>query len=270
MAEFEIEEEGQEAEGTIAPEKSSEVDDNPSEIESLATELGWRPKDEFSGDDFIDAAMYIRKSRDIQDTMKSHIKEQKQQLAEMNNSVAELKTHNERVYKAEVSRLQSEVESLKNEKRTAIEDGDIAKVDELDKKIDGLKESMVEPKPETAKTTANPEFEDWVKDNGWYLKDPEMAAYADTIADKHTGAPFKRLASLVTNQVKEMFPDKFPANRSTPTVSSVESAGRKTTTKFTKADLTDGQKSIMKQFVRQGIMTEKQYIEDIKKLEGAA
>jgi len=261
MAEFEIEEEGQE--GTIEPEKSSEVDDKPSEIESLATELGWRPKDEFSGDDFIDAATYIRKSRDIQDTMKSHIKEQKQQLSEMNSSVAELKAHNERVYKAEVARLKAEVETLKKEKRTAIEDGDITRVDELDEKIDGLKEAMVEPKPETAKTTANPEFEDWVKDNNWYLKDPEMAAYADTIADKHTGAPFKRLAALVTNQVKEMFPDKFSVNRSTPTAPSVEGAGRKTTTKFTKADLTDSQKSIMKQFVRQGIMTEKQYIKDI-------
>ena len=234
----------------------------PGEIETLATEIGWRPDGE------LDAKDYILKSRDIQDTMREHIKTQKKQLGELGSSVSELKTHNERVYKAEVSKLTTEVNMLKKEKRTAIEDGDADKVDELDEQIDWLKEAMVKPK----ETQANPDFNTWIEvdKNKWYTEDQEMADYADTIADQHKGAPFERVSALVEKKVKEMFPDKFPAKKSLP-ASPVEGAGKKiVVAKFTKADLTDSQKDIMNKFVKQGIMTEKDYIRDIAIQQGQA
>ena len=231
----------------------------PVEIEELATEIGWRPDGE------LDAKAYILKSRDIQDTMREHIKTQKKQLGELGSSVAELKTHNELVYKAELKRKDAEINQLKKERKEAIEDGDVEKVEELDGQIDGLKDEISKPK----QAPVNSEFDKWVEKNKWYTEDAEMKEAADKIADENEGAPFKTVARLVGLEIKEKFPNKFKSK--TIPASPVEGAGKRTATgKFTRADLTDSQKTIMNQFVRQGIMTEKQYISDIATQQGAA
>jgi len=229
-------------------------------VEKLATEIGWRP----DGD--LDAKAYILKSKDIQTTMRNHIKEQKDQLTGLGTAVKELKTHNERVFKAEVKQLKSELSELKAKKKDAIEEGDVDAVGKLDDEIDGVKEAMVKP---VETETGNPEFDDWIKDNDWYAKDQEMAKYADKIADDNAGAPFKRVTALIGRKVKEMFPDKFET-KTVPKASPVEGAGKKiSASKFTESDLTAGQKSIMRQFIAQGIMTKKDYIKDIQKTQGA-
>ena len=276
--EFEIEEaepketELLELEDTDSSNEQTKPDaDDADPVEALAVELGWNP--DFEGDGKVDAKTYILKSREIQDTMREYIKEQKAQQRELSDSVAALKAHNEKVFKAEVSRLEDELKELKKERREAIEEGDVEKVDELDERIGGVEKTM--PQPETKeKPRSTAEFDAWIVDNKWYEEDPEMAAYADTIAGENKGAPFARVAALVDRKVKEMFPDKFtdttpatPAKKRSP--SPVEESGsRPRAAKFTKADLTDGQKAVMSQFVRQGIMTEKQYIEDIAKTQG--
>jgi len=263
----------QDEEALIAAEEAAESG-TPDKIEELAGEIGWRPDGDLSAKDFI------LKSRDIQDTMRTHIQDQKKQLSELGSSVAELKIHNERVYKAEVSRLKGELDTLKKEKRLAIEDGDADKVDELDEQIDGLKEAMAAPKPEV-KSGDNAAFDTWIVNNSWYDNDPEMAKYADAIADQNPGAPYERVLSLAERKVKEMFPDRFEGeaavttpgslkSKTKPAASPVESGGRRAAgATFTKADLSSDQLNIMSQFVRQGIMTEKQYIADISKTQGA-
>lgn len=242
-------------------EEADEVtqDEKVNKVEDLAAEIGWRADGE------LDADAYILKSRDIQDTMRTHIKDQKKQLFDLGSSVKELKTHNERVYKAEVSKLKTELTTLKQEKKNAIEEGDVKKVEELDSQIDGVKDAMESPAEEDA---GNLEFNDWAKDNIWFNKDKEMTAYANAIADQHQGAPFSRISALATKKVKEMFPDKFTTTRKES--SPVEGSEKRTiSTKFTKADLTQGQRGIMSQFVKQGIMTEKAYLADIAKTQGA-
>ena len=240
-------------------EESPLEEQEPGEIEELASEIGWRSGGE------LDAKDYILKSRDIQDTMREHIKTQKNQLSELDSSVSELKIHNERVYRAEIKQKDAEIKALKKEKTEAIEEGDVEKVDELDEQINDLKEEMVEP---SIQVPASKDFGKWVEKNKWYKEDQEMADYADTIADNNKGAPFQRVAALVESKVKEMFPDKFQTSKTIP-ASPVEGAGKRiASAKFTKADLTDSQKDIMGKFVKQGIMTEKDYIKDIGKTQG--
>ena len=254
-----MEEEAIELEEKEPGEKEPLVSQESDEVETLATEIGWREGGE------LDAKEYILKSRDIQDTMRDHIKTQKKQLGDLDFTVSELKTHNERVYRAELKQKDAEIKALKKAKTEAIEEGDVDKVDELDEQIDDLKEEMVEP---SIQVPASKDFGVWVDKNKWYKEDQEMADYADTIADSNKGAPFKRVAALVESKVKEMFPDKFQTQKTIP-ASPVEGAGKKiASAKFTKADLTDSQKDIMSKFVKQGIMSEKAYIEDIGKTQG--
>jgi len=280
MVEFLIEEESEDVDTTTVTEQpedggeelqEKEGEETPDEVEELASAIGWRPDGE------LDAKDYILKSRDIQDTMRTHIQDQKKQLTDLGMSVAELKSHNERVYKAEVGQLKSELDTLKESKREAIEDGDADKVDELDEQIDGVKERMAAPKPDKAPDN-NPQLVAWMGKNPWYNDNPEMADYADDIADQNTKIPYDRMLKLVERRVKEAYPDKFEASETVQgskpggarrQASPVEGGARRAAPgAFTKADLTSSQKNIMAQFVRQGIMTEKQYIADIAKTQG--
>ncbi len=259
-----------------------------SEVEELASQLGWNKN--HKGPDAVDAATYILRAKDIQKTMRSHNKDLKKQLNTLNSSVAALKEHNERVYQAEVRRLQSELDKLVKEKKDAIALADVDKVEELDQQIDQVKESIKTPKTDDVPTD-NPVFNEWVANNQWYLTDDDMAQYADAVAEQYVGAPPERVYAIVRQKVAEVFPEKFSQENASNKISDnnqnniqaktdqkekvvgpkspVEKGSRSDTAgSFTKADLTPAQVSIMNQFVKSGIMTEKQYIADIAKLQG--
>lgn len=251
-------------------------------VKELAAKLGWR--EDHKGEDAVDASTYILKSKDIQQSMSQHNKDLKSQLTNLGGSVEALKKHNETVYQADVKKLTSEVTALKKERRAAIELADVDKVDELDQQIDDKQKDINAPKPVEAQVvTDNPAYDEWVKDNSWYLTDNEMAKYADTIAEQYNGAPLERVYAMVRTKVQEIFPDKFedvkvdevktevtedivkpPVGPKSP----VESSSAKGSEgSFTKADLTSDQMQIMRQFVQGGIMTEEQYVNDIAKMQ---
>ncbi len=248
-------------------------------IEEIATQLGWRI--DHTGEDSVDAATYILRSKDIQKSMSKHNKDLKDQLSVLNGSVEALKIHNEKVYQAEVKKLQAEITDLKKERKAAIELADVEKVEELDTQIADLQKDIDTPKVEKeVKVGTNVVYETWVKDNSWYLTDPEMATFADTVAQNYVGAPLERIYSLVRQKVQEVFPEKF-ASHSTGDDNSLEQkkpigptspverpANKGTSTGFSKANLTQEQMNVMNQFVRSGVMTEEQYINDIAKMQG--
>lgn len=247
-------------------------------VKDIATQLGWR--EEFIGADAVDAATYILRSKDIQKSMSQHNKDLKGQLNALDGSVDALKKHNETVYKAEVKRLNGEINSLKAERRAAIELADVGKVEEIDSQIDDIQKDIDDSKPEITQKTDNPVYDEWLEENEWYTDDDEMAKFADTVAQQYVGAPLERIYALVRNRVEEVFPDRFeevvsnfnvPEKQVTNPVgpkSPVESSSAKGAEgSFTKADLTPSQVTTMKQFVQMGIMTEDAYVKDIAKMQ---
>jgi hypothetical protein len=245
-----------------------EVQEDSERIEDIAREMGWRHRDEFEGndDDYVDASTFIRKGADIQDTMRKHLKEQKKKLEFMESTLSELKTHNERVYKTEVARLKKEITNLQKEKKSAIEEGDSDRVEQIESEIyeisSNIDESNIPSKP-----APNPDFEAWLEDNKWYETDPEMADYADTLSEKYKGAPYKRLLSRVTKEVKDMFPDKFEGPKGRSNANTVESTTKRSPgKKFTKRDLSAEQRKVMNDFVSLGATTEEEYINDLVKI----
>jgi len=254
----------------VPAEKNSKADLT---IEDLATQIGWNPNHE--GKDKVDAATFILRSREIQETMRDNNKDLKNQLSNVQGSIEALKEHNERVYRADVRRMQTEIETLKKEKRSAVELADVEKVDEIEQKIENIQKDLVAPKQTTPnEPPANPVYSEWIKDNQWYLDDQEMAQYAEVVAQQYQGAPLDRIYKIIRNKVAEVFPDKFESEKQTTTKpigpkSPVESPTNKGNNKstFTKTDLTPDQLVIMNQFVKSGVMTEDQYIKDIAKMQ---
>jgi len=259
---------------------SDQTKANPT-VEELAAQLGWNK--DHQGEDAVDAVTYILRSKDIQKSMSKHNKDLKENLNVVQASVNALKEHNERVYQAEVKKLHSEIVTLKKERRSAVELADVNKVEELDAQIEEKQKDINAPKVQNtnnSESVENPVFDEWVKDNDWYLNDQTMAQYAENVAQNYIGAPLEKIYSLVRQKVQEVFPEKF-ASKTTNTattvsnkpigpVSPVDGAtnNKGATGSFTKSDLTQDQVNIMNQFVRGGIMTEEQYINDIAKMQG--
>ena len=261
----------EEPSGDVAPEETPGADDaaeqggepevlSADEVKEIAKKLGWSEKGKFGGDPskFIDAAAYIKRAP---------VKNQalNRQLKEMTNVVSELKIHNERVYKSEVARLTKEIDDLKAQRKVAIEDGDVDKVEKIEKQIDEIRESAPAPAPAVQ---ANEEFDEWIEDNAWYKENEDMRKFADETGLVYKGKmPYGDILKRVRKFVEAEFPEKFKAKQKVLPGASVESSSRPAASKkaFTKADLSESQRGIMKQFVRAEVMTEAEYIADLVK-----
>ena len=276
-------------ESPILEDLSEESVDEPAEeeavedaatIESLASELGWKPKDDFQGheDDYVDAATYIRRSKDIQDGLRQHLKDNKKKLSSLERGLDDLRVHNERVFKAELRKQKEEIKALKAQRREAIEEGDVERVEEIEEKMENLarEESSDEPEYEL-----DPEqyevFSSWLKDNAWYHLEnvtegnKALSEYADKLADspEYQAMPYNLRLRKVTSKVMEMFPEEFPGNgkQKKPASNAVEAPSLKGgKRKYSARDLSPDQKAIMRNFVRNGIMKEQEYIDDLAKM----
>lgn len=268
-----------EAEEPAQPEDEGKSQEPEVSIETIATEMGWKPKSDFQGheDDYVDAATYIRRSKDIQETMRQHLKENKKKLTSLEKGIEDLRQHNDRVYKVQLEQQRKQIDQLKKERREAIEDGDVARVEALDEQMTKLSET-----PKNEEPQIDPEqysvFSEWLKSNSWYNLDgitegnPDLTEYADNLSKMpdYQAMLYHQRLKKVAAKVKEMFPEHFkenskPAPKAAP--NPVEAPHLKSAQKkFTARDLSDDQKSIMRNFVRNGIMSEQEYIDDLVKI----
>jgi len=250
----------------------------PDPIESLAKEMGWNPDHKGTDREFVDARSYIVRSREIQDTMRKQLRSQGSQITELSdqltNGIRTLQEHNRKVSEAKISELETQITALKDERRQAIVDGEPDKVDDIDTQIDGLNKAKTESIPEVVApppAKVHPEFAAWHESNAWFNTDAEMTDYTNALVAEHPGLTYSRLLKLVDTKVRDAFPDKFDApaapGSKTPTepVATMEGAPpkRKAGKSFSSADLTDGQRSSMRQLVKMGVVTEKDYIQEL-------
>ena len=151
--------------------------------------------------------------------------------------------------------VEKAIKELNKEKKLAITEGDIERVEEIDKEIESHKE---EP-------TSNPEFDTWVSKNPWYNTDIELGLEADVFARQYaeTGR-FKSNSELyqaVESKIKRTYPEKFQnPKKSEP--SEVE-VGRPSPTKKSKKsyeDLPPEARKACDEFVSEGIMKKEDYV----------
>ena len=238
--------------------------------EARAREMGWTPKEEFKGDpdkwveakDWIERApLYDNKQNPFFDEMKKL----RRRSRTLEKTVDELKQHYSKV---EETAYQRAVETLKQQKLTALEEGDHKAVIQIDDKIDELKEqkrtAVSEPK-------IDPVFETWLENNPWYDNDPKMRAYADEVgvrfAQDNPGRAVHDVFEYAAERVQSRFADKI-RNSKREQPAAVE-AGRTSPGKSGKPRWSDMPEHFQRagdKFVRQGIMTRDQYMADLIKI----
>lgn len=241
-----------------------------SKWEQTARTEGWVPLEEWEGDpeDWTDAKEFVKRGE-----LFHKISSQSSEIKELKKAIGGLMEHHQKVKETEFTRA---LEYLKQQKKSALEEGDSDKLLAVDEAIDTLKEERAQAKEQAKEVKTSgptPVFVNWARENQWYIKDPELRAYADDIGvGIFTRANGKvdetELYDTVKKRVMKQFPEKFKGQGTkTPNVE-----GGNTSSRQPKADsfqLSEDEKRVMNTFVRQGIMTKEQYIEDLKRVKGA-
>lgn len=269
--EVKLDEEVVETNTEIVTPKETSVE--PSAIEKRALEMGWRPKEEFEGDeaDFIDAQEFVRR-KPLFDKIDSVGRE----LKETRKALQALKTHHEKVKEAE---YQHALNTLRAEKKAALEDGDADKLIEIDERIADVKtQRQVEIRDEQVAQNQgpHPNFVRWVDENQWYKNDGELRVAADQIgtsyAANNPGVDPDEVLKYVARRIRKVYPERFQnPNKTKPSAVEGGSSNKPVGKSNDDGDdiaLTDEERKAMNTFIRQGILTKEQYLADIKKLRG--
>ncbi|MFZ2190102.1 MAG: hypothetical protein WAV48_04940 [Candidatus Magasanikiibacteriota bacterium] len=259
------------AEEQVAPEESgAEEVVELSPVEQKAKESGWVPEAEWDGDksqwrpakEFLDRGELFKK-----------IDDQNRNVKELKRALDDMKRHHNSVRETEYARA---LQALKTQKQTALEEGDAATVVRIDDQIDLVRDEQTKLKQTNAQEEFRaepeqpaPEFTNWVSQNKWYENDTNMKTWADGIGRNLAAAGMKpdNVLREIEKQVKDVFPNKFRnANRDKPgAVEGSSNKGGKTGGSFA---LSDDERRVMQRFVRSGVMTEQQYIKDLKSVRG--
>jgi hypothetical protein len=242
-----------------------EQNNEPSPIEVRARELGWRPKEEFSGDEenFVDAKEFVQRQ-----PLFEKIEHQSRELKNVKKALDALQGHYSKVQEVEYQRALAILEAKKAE---AIDNAEGQKAIQIEKQIKQAEQEFRQIRQvEQAPANDPQEFVSWKSKNSWYEKDEDMRLYADAYGMKlaKDGMSPPEVLEAVSKRVKSQFPQKFvnPNKANAPDVGVSGASGRASSND--KFELTEIERNVMNTLVRSGTMTKEQYIADIKKMRG--
>jgi hypothetical protein len=262
----------------VIPEVVQEVETPEySELESEMMTHGWKPKDQFEGEEeeFVSASEFKRRGE-----LFKKIADTNRRLDKATQTIQQLTTHQKQVYQAG---YQAALKQLRADHEIAVEAGDRQTAAAIVQKI----EETTTAAAQAASTPAAPpeppavlgEFMD--RHKSWYQKDDVMTAYADRVGHLYAAErmragqkpDFAEILTHVESKVREKFPSSFgTVKRTAPSVvegsSTPNRPAASTRGQFGESDLNEMERMAMTSFVRDGVMTKAEYISDIKKIRG--
>lgn len=255
----------EEIEGQVGQEEP-QVEHSP--IEQKALEMGWRPKEEFEGEEeeFIDAKEFVHRQ-----PLFDKISHQNKQIKNLQRSFEALQGHYTKVNEAAYKKALSELEAKQT---LAVEEGDLTTYHALNQRkqeIENDKEEFVQEQKsvQVDEAPVHPELQAWISKNDWYDAHPHMRVFADDVGTRFRGAVLAKtmtpaqVLKEIEKAVRLEFPTKF-RNPNKDKASAVEGTGSKGTRRESSVDLSDQEKQIMNTLVRGGHITKEKYLADLK------
>lgn len=237
-------------EGTIIEGESTEIEQTWSDSEATeAEQMGWIPPDRSKklpeGKTFVGPKEFMERNP-LYKKMKN-----------LENTVGQLNSHHQRVLENEKKKAEqhykADIERLKAEKITALDEGDNKRVVEIDEEI------RTTEKPE-ATPESDPIFDNWTKNNSWYAKDKFLAVQADQIAQKYIseGIYGQEMLEKMAGDIKEGFPDRFETKKPRPAAVESDTRGvnRSSSKNLSEKDLTLDEREVFKNFDRMGVFAD--------------
>lgn len=233
-------------------EKAQEHKYNETEVQAM--EEGWIPperagelpegKKHLSAEEYLERGTFFKKI----DTLKKKVEDQ-------DKTINHLASHYEKVVESERAKVQremkAEIERLKAEKIEALDQGNSARVVEIDEEIQEVRQVSREPQAE------HPVFAKWKQENEWYLKDEFLHDEAEILGSEYARKriPIDQALSKITNHLKTKYPDRFdnPERKLPPSVEGGTPPPPKGKT-ITEKDLTREEREVFKNFERNGVI----------------
>lgn len=251
-------------------EQNVEQESTLTSIEEKAISMGWRPKEQFEGDEeeFIDAKEFVRRQ-----PLFDRIESQNKQLKNVTKALEALKTHYTRVEEAAV---QKAINQLKAQRKSALADGDGDSFELFDDEIKKAEQQLsaieqVKNKPIVEEEVVHPEWQSFQSRNPWYNTTGYMRKFADEIgADLASkGIAPVEVLKQVEQAVRKEFPHKFvnPNKENAPTVEQGR-GGPKPAGKDSDSFMNEQERKVMNDLVRSGLLTKEKYIADLKAIKG--
>lgn len=237
-----------------------EVEDNEETV-ALAKSMGWVEQEKFRGDtsNWVNADTFVEKGMNDLPILRERVRSQSKKLHDMESDITEFKAHHEKTAQREHHRA---VQELEAKQLAAVETADTEEYQRIQKQKQSLS-------PPVQQKTESPLYADWKEKNAdWFEKDSEMTVYANRMSDyiaetRPTLIGNQEFLDEVENEVKLRFKDKFEnTNRESP--NTVESGGRAHRPKGGKtySELPADAKAACDKFVRRGLTTKEQYVQD--------
>ena len=238
--------------------------------EVKAMEDGWKPKEDFiaaGGDEST-----WRPAREFNDRgeLFGKIDDLKKELRSTKRNMGTLKTHYEKVREVEFTRA---LDTLKKQKKDALEAGDAQEVVNIDERIDSTKAQMVQLKnevPQIEEVPVHPAFQSWIDKNRWYERNTEMRDFADGVGFSYKNANPHKTPQDVLKYVEEKVTLAYPTQFTNPkraAPSAVEAGGSPRKHVQGTFELTGDERRVMNRLVSSGVLTEAKYIADLKDLD---
>lgn len=212
--------------------------------EEYAREKGWRPKEEFTGNqsEWVDAQEFIRR-----EPLFEKIKGQSKELKKLQKTIEGMVNH----YQANVqAQVKQQIDALKAERKEAIELGDADRVDFIEQQIGAAVRQSAPPPP---KQDLDEDLVAWVGSpaNKWFHEDQEMrdfaVAYNENYLKRNPGK-IKESLLKTDDAIRKAYPEKFKRVIPPPSVET-GSSGRGGSAKYDHAKLSPEQKLAYRQFV---------------------
>jgi hypothetical protein len=177
------------------------------EEEEKAYNKGWRPLEEFDGDedDWVDAREFNRRAPIFE---RLHKKDKK--IAEMEKTMNGMKEWFDEQKRFEVEALKAELAEAKKE---AYENGRFDEVVQIEERQREVEKESGDAATEQQAGEMSETFMEWASKNKWYEEDLDLQAYANglgpLVKQQHPTYTEEQFLEEVGNRVKKMFPDKF-------------------------------------------------------------
>lgn len=177
------------------------VDDSgsqtPSDIDALASEMGWSPKDQWRGtpEDWKDAKAFLKSTVDINRTLSKDVRELKQTTHRMAKTSAAM------MEKALVEQRQD----LEADFAAAVAANDPRAAKAASQALSRLDQPG----------EASDSVEEFTARNPWFTTDKDAAAFAYAICEQNKTLPADEQLKLAEAGVRKRFPEHFP-NPKTP------------------------------------------------------
>jgi len=192
-----------------------------SDIEQRARDMGWRPKEEFQGqeDRWVDAKTFVERGENIMPILKERLGKMEDTLASVRSdhqktqsSLKKLAEWHRGTWKRQYNKA---LQELQDGKRAAVAQADTDRYSALEEQERLLIEEAAQEHPDDLSEGGEtvPEYTEFQIKNDWYGTDHEMTMYANglqAILVQHEGInDNKTFFQEIEKRVRARFPEKF-------------------------------------------------------------